>query len=719
MTLWRWRESFQQDPEKAIADLFSGRAGLGAAMRLDVPEILLQEFPDLPEHAADRERLDRALLAWLDAMRGNYRREVRRLDFDVYGKRLCDALRALQLLELPLAIHHIREVHGAWLRWLTPLRLAPERDPALESWRLLSLRQDEETNPAPWLQLALDRRPGYLSTALVGLQRIPTSDQQHLQVLMVAALLHHYGQAQGNTDQKLADFKRHLAALRGRYPRGPAHWQQVLETALAGLEGHPQNVRSQELAQRLRQEQGPSRPSKANKSAPVCPTKQQKDAVMAAIQDHRQATARVADQYLDLVENCLRFAQSTGDAYFFVRTLHNHGKRLLVRPDLPATAMARIGELIEEALRWEPVNPHVWTLWADWLACQGREAHQQWVLREAVRLFPDDEPSRVELARLLIRRGKEHWPEAEHWLREVVNRHPDHEHSRVELARLLVRRGEEHWPEAERWLLEVVNRHPDNEHSRVVLAKLLTRTGRREEGMSMLREFLARNPGNTIARTLLEKLGRVTVLPSEWEQEELDMETPESPSRAGAGPVADAGGAVSGALIALRLRAGTQQGYADARFGPDESRQAALQRLSEAAGSGDALAGFYSEWLAIAPAAIAPAPNAWAWHAARCFRTKNDGEHWDAVQQRFPEHWEATRFIRWLENPDAEQGTLNSEVESRMMRRAEAQDLDVLQRFALSSWQRLTDASHPVPSEERKEIAFSLLEAEAEPSLVL
>ena len=36
----RWFEAFRRDPEKAVADLFSGRAGLGSGMRLDVPELL-------------------------------------------------------------------------------------------------------------------------------------------------------------------------------------------------------------------------------------------------------------------------------------------------------------------------------------------------------------------------------------------------------------------------------------------------------------------------------------------------------------------------------------------------------------------------------------------------------------------------------------------------------------------------------------------------------
>lgn len=53
---------------------------------------------------------------------------------------------------------------------------------------------------------------------------------------MVAGLLHHSAQASNNVDSNLASFDRQLAALRGRYPRGPAHWKEVLDTALIGQE---------------------------------------------------------------------------------------------------------------------------------------------------------------------------------------------------------------------------------------------------------------------------------------------------------------------------------------------------------------------------------------------------------------------------------------------------------------------------------------------------
>ena len=79
----QWFEAFRRDPEKAVADLFSGRAGVGSSMRLDVPEFLYQAFP--PTLAVERRQLDNALLSWLRDMREGYTFQVKRLGFSVYG----------------------------------------------------------------------------------------------------------------------------------------------------------------------------------------------------------------------------------------------------------------------------------------------------------------------------------------------------------------------------------------------------------------------------------------------------------------------------------------------------------------------------------------------------------------------------------------------------------------------------------------------------------
>lgn len=701
----RWKDNFRQDPEKAIADLFSGRAGLGSSLRRDLPEILFHAFPDEAHQATDREHLDTALLSWLNGMRTNYQREVARLDFGVYSKRLCDALRTLQLLDLPRSIQHIREVQPAWLRWLAPLRLAPERDPALECWRLLSQRQEENADPAPWLQLASDRRPEYLTVALVGLQR-PTATKER-QVMMVTALLHHYAQASNDASSNLSNFNRHLSALRGRFPRGPAHWQDVLDTALAAHEAHPNAVASVQLRQQIQATaQKKMVGARQLASGIQCPTKAENDGVLHAIQDQRQDAADVTRRYLALVESYLHFTRQTGDAYFFVRTLCNHGKELFERVDISGEALTRIGELIEEALRWEPTHEYTWTFWANWFAYHGQAMHQQWVLREAVRMFPGHETSRVELARLLIRQGESYWPEAEKLLREAAERNPDKEPCRVELARLLIRRGETYWAESEQLLRKVAENHPDNGHSRIELAKLLISTQRREDGINLLNRFLVSYSGNTVARRALAHL--MTVADADAIQFHDSVVDVQQVSTSATMPV--------GALLnSISHRSQLQQDYARAMVQGDPD---ASKRLYISAAQGDALAGFYYQWLTQDVSDLQPSPHAWAWQVSRCIAKSTDTDStWHALQQNFPEHWDATRFVNWLIHPSSQEGRLELEIESRLTRYEQPKELSAIQRFALSTWQQLQNQETLTSLEKRKELAFAILHANAEPCL--
>ena len=246
----RWWETFHGDPNQAVAELFSGRAGVGSDHRLDVPELLYQAFP--PNLVNERAQLDDALLSWLLDMRENYATQVSRLSVPVYGKRLGDALIALQLLDLPGARCRIRADLDAWLRWLLPLRLAPERDPALECWRLMTRGQRDARHAASWLRLAANPRREYLTVALAGLRMLPNEDNARTnQVLMLQALLRHAVAAHHDANTALRFFNRRFTALRGVFPRGPQHWGQVL-TAVLDTAEEAQERMARDLARELR-----------------------------------------------------------------------------------------------------------------------------------------------------------------------------------------------------------------------------------------------------------------------------------------------------------------------------------------------------------------------------------------------------------------------------------------------------------------------------------
>ncbi|MCX7110985.1 MAG: hypothetical protein NTX45_12855 [Proteobacteria bacterium] len=508
----RWRTAFKTDPKQAIADLFSGRAGLGAGLRLDIPELLYQEFPDTPEQANEREALDGALLGWLVAMRKDYAAQVKRLGFGIYSLRLCDALSAAQLLALPRTIYHIRQTLGAWLDSLVPLRVAPERDPALECWRLLTLRQTDATHTAAWLRLAADTRPEYLSVALAGLQRLPNEGDARLnQVLMVTALLHHAAR-ESDLEAAYGFFTQRYSALRGFYPAGPDHWQAVLDDALKGFQNH---AKKQPAARALIAQINAAPKPKQRKKPPVVTERVrpsdrgENEQLLRDIRQNRQTGDSLAQRLFTILQQDHRYAVATGDSYIFVHTLSYLGTQLLKRHRLSADSLRCLSGMIERGLDCEPMSPFMWMLWANTLAHQQHRDAQEWVLQETARLFPGDEPSRVELARLLIRRGVDRWDEAERWLREVTEFSPNHEHSRVELARLLIWRGEDRWDEAERWLREVTEFSPNHEPSRVELARLLIQRGgedRWDEAERWLREAAERNPDKEPSRVELARL---------------------------------------------------------------------------------------------------------------------------------------------------------------------------------------------------------------------
>ena len=222
----RWFEALRDSPVQAVNDLFSGRAGVGSSLRIDVPELLYQALP--PTLVDERAQLDGALYSWLLGMREDYATQVKRLGFSAYGKRVGDALITLQLLDLPQARRKIRADLDAWLRWLVPLRLAPERDPALECFRLLTRGQTGPDHTGMWLRLAADPRSEYLSVALEGLQLLPNQDgAQKNQMLMLQALLRHAVKTHHQAGGARTFFNRRFAALRGLFPRGPQHWNRI------------------------------------------------------------------------------------------------------------------------------------------------------------------------------------------------------------------------------------------------------------------------------------------------------------------------------------------------------------------------------------------------------------------------------------------------------------------------------------------------------------
>lgn len=596
-----WLHAFRDDADQAVADLFSGRARGGASVRLDVPELLYRAFPPAP--GDERETLDRALLRWLLDMRSDYPGQVDRLGVSAYAKRVGDALIALHLLDLPVARDQVRTGLDAWLRWLVPLRLAPDRDPALECWRLMTRGQPTASHVGAWMRLAADPRAEYFGVAWLGLKLLPNNgDARRNQVLMLQAAVRHAVATCHDLGTARRWFNRRLAAMRGMFPRSPAYWNGVLfevcDTIVDSADGF-----SVELAHALRPEEsvrrGPSRPA-AHDEVPA--TKAVFDRLKADILDCPTAEGLVG-RLFELSDRNLRHAEATGESGYFVRTLCNLGSRLLEKALLDEGELSEFGMLIERALAWEPANPYCWMLWADWFRVRGNLPAREWTLREMARIFPTNAHCRVELSRLLMARSSDYAGEAERLLRQAAERSPGSAHAHVELARLLAV------------------------------------TGRAGEARSLLRDVLAEDPENEVAWNVLEGL-RLGVLGSFSEDENC-------------GDIAES--AVSSPFLDELARRGELGGeFHQALCAGNQMMVDAPARIMAEAAKGDGLGGFYAQWLKLKETPECP-PHAWAWRACQLWQGQSSPEAWRSLATRFPEAAMETDFLRILVTADGQQ----------------------------------------------------------------
>lgn len=223
--------------DRKLNDIFIGRWP-GFTGLMPVPEFLCQEFSTLDLNKA----LDEALLGWLLRAKETEKSQRRRLSKPVYASRICDALITAQLLDLPKINQYARENIDSWIKWLRPLRIAPERDPALECWRLVTLRQpSDQSNIFEWLSLSVDSRDEYLQVALTGIKRSPQPNKRATHITLAGALILHTLVNDTPLDSKYKFIQKHVSAMRAEctkeflasLPFG--YWEKILSDAMSVL----------------------------------------------------------------------------------------------------------------------------------------------------------------------------------------------------------------------------------------------------------------------------------------------------------------------------------------------------------------------------------------------------------------------------------------------------------------------------------------------------
>ena len=451
-----WLAALEGDPDAAVADLFAGRSDRGQFSRLDDAEFLARVLAEPGADPASRDRVDQGLSHWLAACQAADATLRHRIGLQAHLYRLNEAFAAIVLLELPRSAHQLRDMHFAYRRWLSQYDYGYGDSPYAGYWRALAATQLDRRFQNQWHDFVVraeEHYPGYaLHIGLTGLRGLDLPSDQRLLRLLNALLRRAW---RIGTEAAAAEFAKRLGAVAADMPMANDGWRGRVLRLLDSLEAEERALQhsltrlqafQQVLTQALNQWIGDISLGRATAQSirvPDLPTFEERLRVTQELHESRPTATRRA---LDLFERHRAYAEANGDAYFFVRTLCNLGHRVLQQPGVDGRTLDDLRTLLRHALVWEPINPYPWSFWAELELAEGREDVAEAVLWEAVRRFPDNEPSRVELALLLQRRHEgERTPaflaEAEQLLRELVETRPRDLHARSGLARLLARNG--------------------------------------------------------------------------------------------------------------------------------------------------------------------------------------------------------------------------------------------------------------------------------------
>jgi hypothetical protein len=483
-----------------------------------------------PSDTASCQALDQGLLAWLHARQKDGPAQRREFGLRSYTHDLCQAFISIYSLKLAQCAYQLREQWSHYRDWLTPLTVDSSREPVLHMLRVLALCPDEDdVGLLPlWTQLVVrsgdaqdhaDYPSRYLHLGLRGIRALPNAQDDNLNKrALLTALAYRAAQHFGTPRQSraLEQFKTVWSELKDLYLSTQSDYWRTLENETfnaLSLHREQKDILIQSLnAKKLNDLRSKmSRAEGLPNQTPFTATSIQPpltgfDAALALLKDKSVPAAQSWPKLQTVLDRQLRFAQTTGDVYYYTRTLSNLGERWARK-----RVTERDSELLNafepyalQGITLDPGNPYMWMVWVSVLQKQQRHELLETVLWDMHRRFPEQEPGRVELARLYLYGPTKRYSEAEALLQEVANANPKHEPSRVELARLYLYGPTKRYSEAEALLQEVAN--PKNEPSRVELAKLYFMQKKVPQAVALLETFLNSYPHNRTAKKVLADL---------------------------------------------------------------------------------------------------------------------------------------------------------------------------------------------------------------------
>jgi Flp pilus assembly protein TadD len=490
-----WLAGFHQDPPQALERFLLERVYMGRLERHDPDEILYRLF-----HSAGKKALaslDAAMRSWF----------VRYLltappDFSAshWALILQNAFSAVARLNLGQSQDYLRENLRRARAWLRGLYQGPDRDPEAHFLRVLALSQRDRDLLPLWMRLCRleeDRPLHYAPLGLLGLQFLPDAQGRppgDLDDAMFVALRDLADAIERQAPDKKEGktfWVLQVRALRARFPRSQEYWT---EHFFPLVQQEPRSAAARwmsEIVPRLKSALKPGGPRPDTSSRSLPPTPQQKKSLLHQLQTF--PLAEVQPRVEAFINAHASYARRTGDAEELVRALGQLSAKIY-RSD-PRWAL----EMVEQAFRWERHNPHNWMRLAQIAFFCGRRDQAARVLWEAVRLFPENERLKNNLARVLESQGRHDLAEA--LLRQVMTEFPQNEVCRNVLAQALMAQGR--FDEAEKVARNAMAKFPTNEVCRNVLAQALMAQDRFKEAEEVAREAMAEFPQNAFFHNVL------------------------------------------------------------------------------------------------------------------------------------------------------------------------------------------------------------------------